>query len=290
LQKVEKRRKKEEKKLPGNRRYRRNYLSRKRLHRSEHVAGVTGSSPVAPTDRKKGERRAVGHSSDFLDSILSLFYNDICINSNMSKRESAPGLGASAPGGLFLSRRVMANRHASPEFESDAESASILAPPLAALRIVAADADLWMRLFYQELLPRMGHEATVVESGHQLVKLCSAVQPDLILTAVHLTELDGLDAAEQLSRERLAPIVLVCDQQTPELLARAAQAECVLGFLHKPITERELAPAIAVAVGRFRQLRELHRLALERSEEIALLRQTLEECETGRPCSSRVAV
>ncbi len=176
----------------------------------------------------------------------------------------------------------MVNRHASPFPESDAESTAILAPPPTALRVVAADADMWMRLFYQELLPWMGHEVTVVESGLQLVKLCSAVQPDLILTDLHLTELDGVEAIEQLSREGLTPIILVCKQPAPELLARAAGAECVLGFLHKPITERELAPAIAVAVGRFRHLRELRRFAEARTEEVAYLRQTLQERETHR--------
>jgi response regulator NasT len=173
----------------------------------------------------------------------------------------------------------MDNRDTSLSLESDIESAGILAPPPAPLRVIAADADLWMRLFYQELLPRMGHEVTVVESGLHLVKLCSALQPDLVLTDLNLTELDGLDAAEQISRECLAPIVLVCNQATPALLARAAQAECVLGCLHKPITERELAPAIAVAVGRFRHLLELRRSADERAEEIAHLRRTLVQRE-----------
>ena len=59
----------------------------------------------------------------------------------------------------------MDNRDTSLSLESDIESAGILAPPPAPLRVIAADADLWMRLFYQELLPRMGHEVTVVESG-----------------------------------------------------------------------------------------------------------------------------
>jgi response regulator NasT len=176
----------------------------------------------------------------------------------------------------------MANRHASFSLESDTEAANILAPPPTALRVIAADADLWMRLFYQEMLPRMGHEVTVVESGLRLVKLCSALQPDLVLTDLNLTELDGRDAAEEISRECLAPIILVCGQPAPELLARAAQAECVLGCLHKPITERELAPAIAVAVGRFRHLLELRRSADERAEEIAQLRQTLVEREALR--------
>ena len=171
----------------------------------------------------------------------------------------------------------MANRHASHSPKSDAGSAGILAPGLAALRVVAADADQWMRLLYQEMLPRLGHEVNVVGSGHQLVKLCSAVLPDLVLMDVRLPDTDGLDTAEQLGREWLAPVVLVSDDPTPALLARVAQVPCVLGFLPKPITERQLAPAIAVAVGRFRQIGELRRLADEQAWGVAPLRQALED-------------
>src|SRR5262249_441002 len=75
----------------------------------------------------------------------------------------------------------------------------------AALHVIAADADLWMRLFYQELLPQMGHEVVAVGCGYQLLRLCSAVQPDLILMDMRLPDADGLDAAEQLGQAWLAP-------------------------------------------------------------------------------------
>jgi response regulator NasT len=144
------------------------------------------------------------------------------------------------------------------------------------LRVIAADGDLWMRLFYQELLPRMGHQVVAVGSGHHLLKLCSAVQPDLVLMDVRLADTDGLDAAEQLSCAWLAPIVLVSANHDPAVLIRAAQAGCVLGFLNKPITERELAPAMILAVERFRQIRELRGRVEEREREAVHLRQLLE--------------
>jgi response regulator NasT len=144
------------------------------------------------------------------------------------------------------------------------------------LRVIAADGDLWMRLFYQELLPHLGHQVVAVCSGYHLAKLCSAVQPDLVLMDVRLPDADGLDIAEQLSSAWLAPVVLVSAKHTPDELARAAQAPCVLGFLNKPITERELAPAMLLAVRRFHQMRELRGLADEREREAARLRQVLE--------------
>jgi response regulator NasT len=148
------------------------------------------------------------------------------------------------------------------------------------LRVIAADGDLWMRLFYQELLPHMGHQVVAVCSGYHLAKLCSAVQPDVVLMDVRLPDADGLDIAEQLSSVWLTPVVLVSANHTPDQLARAAQAACVLGFLNKPITERELAPALLLAVRRFRQMRELRGLAEARGQEVAHLRQLLERHRT----------
>ena len=146
----------------------------------------------------------------------------------------------------------------------------------AAWRIIAADGDLWMRLYYQELLPRMGHQVVAVSSGYHLEKLCAAVQPDLVLMDVRLPDADGLDLVEQLSRAWSVPVLLVSANHTAEELARAAQAACVLGFLRKPITERELAPAMLLAVERFRQMRELLGLADQREREAAHLRNALE--------------
>src|SRR5262249_57154879 len=101
---------------------------------------------------------------------------------------------------------------------------------------------------------------------------------------------DGLDAAEQLGQEWLAPVILVSGNPTAALLAQAAQAPCVLGCLPKPITARELAPAMAVAVGRFRPLRQPRRLAEERQWGIARLRRALEDRKIGEEAGRDLAV
>ncbi len=172
---------------------------------------------------------------------------------------------------------------ASPEDEARVANNPVVKP--AAMRVIAADGDLWMRLFYQELLGRLGHQVVAVGSGYHLGKLCAAVQPDLVLMDVRLPDADGPTVAEQISNAWLAPVVLVSTHPTPDELARAAQATCVFGFLHKPITERELAPAMLLAVRRFRQMRELRGLAEQREREAAQLRKIVEGPPVIEPVS-----
>src|SRR5205807_410183 len=78
------------------------------------------------------------------------------------------------------------------------------------LRIAVADDDADMRDFLRQALPALGHEVVcVAASGQQLVEECRTVRPDLILTDIKMPDVDGIDAAEQICRERPVPIILV---------------------------------------------------------------------------------
>src|SRR4051794_35052819 len=51
------------------------------------------------------------------------------------------------------------------------------------LRIAVADDERDTREFFQEALPRLGHQVTsVAENGRQLVENCRKATPDLIIT------------------------------------------------------------------------------------------------------------
>ena len=90
------------------------------------------------------------------------------------------------------------------------------------LRIVAADDEPNMREYLKELLPRLGHQVVTAESGRQLVELCRVSAPDLVVTDIKLGDLDGLDAAAEINRERPVPVLLVSAYHDPELRARGA--------------------------------------------------------------------
>ena len=138
------------------------------------------------------------------------------------------------------------------------------------LRIVVADDEPDMRDYFRKILPRLGHQVlATAESGHDLVDLCRKAEPDLVITDIKMPDLDGIDAAAQLYRERPVPVILVSAYHDPSLIERA-EVDHILAYLVKPIKQADLAPAIGVAMRRFEQFEELRR-------EAADLRQALED-------------
>ena len=131
------------------------------------------------------------------------------------------------------------------------------------LRIVVADDEPDMREYFRRVLPRLGHQVVgVASNGRELVELCRATQPDLVLTDIKMPEQDGIEAAVELYRERPTAVVLVSAHHDADLVERAA-ADHVLGYLVKPIRQADLGPAIALAWQRFVEMEQLRRGAGE---------------------------
>jgi response regulator NasT len=138
------------------------------------------------------------------------------------------------------------------------------------LRVAVADGEQFMLDYYRDLLPRLGHEVIVAEGGRQLIELCRAVQrPDLVITDVKLPDMDGLEATNELNREREVPVILVSNHHDGDTQARAVQ-DHVMSYLAKPIKEGDLAAAISLALARFQDWKALRKEADD-------LRQALED-------------
>src|SRR5205823_13754721 len=91
-----------------------------------------------------------------------------------------------------------------------------------ALRIAVADDERDTREFFQEALPRLGHEVVAVaETGRQLVERVQQTRPDLVITDIMMPEVDGIQAVEQIERERPVPVILVSAHHDAELIVRA---------------------------------------------------------------------
>src|SRR5207248_2332597 len=60
------------------------------------------------------------------------------------------------------------------------------------LRVVVAEDDRHMLSFLIEALGRLGHQAVGAGGGRQLVEMCRAVDPDLVLADVKMPDLDGI--------------------------------------------------------------------------------------------------
>jgi AmiR/NasT family two-component response regulator len=138
------------------------------------------------------------------------------------------------------------------------------------LRIAVADDEPDMREYFQKLLPRLGHKVIgAVCNGRELVELCRTSKPDLVITDIKMPDMDGIDAAAQIYRDRPVPVILVSAFHDPELIERA-ESDHVLGYLVKPIKPSDLEPTMALAMRRFEQFQALR-------QEAADLRQALED-------------
>jgi response regulator NasT len=138
------------------------------------------------------------------------------------------------------------------------------------LKIVVADDELDMRDYFQQILPLLGHQVIgVARTGRELLDLCAATHPDLVITDIKMPEMDGIDAATDLYRRAPVPVILVSAYHDPEFVRRA-EADHILAYLVKPIKQADLEPAIAIAMRRFEQFQALRK-------ETSDLKQALED-------------
>jgi response regulator NasT len=136
-------------------------------------------------------------------------------------------------------------------------------------RVVVADDESVIRMDLKEMLAGLGY-LVVGEAGdgESAVNLARELKPDLVIMDIKMPGTDGIQAAQILTEERIAPVLLLTAFSQTELIDGAKQAG-VVGYIVKPFREGELVPAIEVAMARFREFRELE-------TEIGDLRETLE--------------
>ena len=94
--------------------------------------------------------------------------------------------------------------------------------------------------------------------GRTALELAQKLRPDLVIMDIKMPELDGIAAAEELTRERIAPVVLLTAYSDQPLVERAKEAG-VVGYVVKPFREAELMPVIELSVARFDEFRALER-------------------------------
>ena len=100
------------------------------------------------------------------------------------------------------------------------------------------------------------HGGQVVGNGSRVadaLPLVTRHRPDVAIFAVGLPDGDGIEAARQVSAVAPCPVVLLTSHTDMQAVARAVDAG-ILAFLAKPLRAEELAPALDLAVTRFREL------------------------------------
>lgn len=125
------------------------------------------------------------------------------------------------------------------------------------IRVVIAEDEAIIRMDLRETLEEEGYEV-VGETGRgdEAVELVRVLQPDLAILDVKMPGMDGLTAAGIINGEKICGVLVLTAFSQREIVEQARDAGA-LAYLVKPFQKSDLIPAIEVAIGRFRELRNL---------------------------------
>lgn len=136
-------------------------------------------------------------------------------------------------------------------------------------RVIVADDESIVRMDLREMLDSLGY-LVVGEAGdgESAVHLSRELRPDIVIMDIKMPGMDGIDAGKILTEERIAPILLLTAYSQQDLVDRAKDAG-VMAYIVKPFHEADLAPAIEVALRRWKEFRTLE-------QEVEDLKEALE--------------
>jgi len=125
-------------------------------------------------------------------------------------------------------------------------------------------------------------------SGAGALELSLATNPEVVLMAVGLADMDGIRAARRIMQAHPLPSILLTSHFDAVTIERAKRAG-IMGYLVKPLRASELAPAIELAVAHFEEFIALRkendnlkktleaRKIIERAKGILMVNQGLSE-------------
>jgi len=122
--------------------------------------------------------------------------------------------------------------------------------------VLVAEDETIIRMDLREMLEEEGYDVVEAADGEQAVRLAREVRPDLAILDIKMPIKDGLVAAQEISEEGIAPVLILTAYSQRELVEQAAESGA-MGYLVKPFQKHDLLPAIEIAKGRYQQLAAL---------------------------------
>ena len=137
------------------------------------------------------------------------------------------------------------------------------------LRAIIAEDEQLTRTIIRARLEKLGH--IVVEEvgdGARAVEAARQHKPDFIIMDIKMPEMDGIEAARLILNETPCAILFLSSFNEQELVEQASETGA-LAYLMKPFRKEDLAPALAIAIARFKKIQG-------QAGEIEQLKETLE--------------
>jgi response regulator NasT len=112
-----------------------------------------------------------------------------------------------------------------------------------------------------------GYRIMTYTDGASALDGFRTTQPDLAILDIKMPGMSGIRAAEVITRERIAAVLILTAFSQRDLAADAAQAGA-MAYLVKPFQKSDLVPAIEIALERYRDIVSLRRDVSDLSERL----------------------
>lgn len=124
-------------------------------------------------------------------------------------------------------------------------------------KVLIAEDNSKTRLFLKNQLELMGYTvAGAATNGKVAVEMAEELSPSLIIMDIKMPEMDGIEAARAITSKGPVPIILITGLSSEEMAAKAIEAG-VFAYLVKPVTKKQLEPAISLALARYEEFKSL---------------------------------
>ncbi|WP_129599595.1 ANTAR domain-containing response regulator [Anaerophilus nitritogenes] len=125
-------------------------------------------------------------------------------------------------------------------------------------RIVIADDEPITRMDISEILEEAGYDVVGQASdGFDAIELCKKFRPHLVLMDVKMPLLNGMKAAKVIKEEELADCIALLTAYSSKEFIEEAKEVGVMAYIVKPIDERNLLPAIEVALAKSEEIKKI---------------------------------
>jgi len=122
-------------------------------------------------------------------------------------------------------------------------------------RVLVAEDEALIRMDLVELLTEEGYQVIgQAGDGEAAVKMARELEPDLVVMDVKMPVMTGIEAAEIIMDERIAPVVMLTAFSQRDLVEQAREAGA-MAYVVKPFDASDVVPAIEMAMARFAELR-----------------------------------
>ncbi len=155
--------------------------------------------------------------------------------------------------------------------------------------VLIAEDNEKTRAFLSGQLELLGYSVVgAVANGREAVELTEKLDPSLVIMDIKMPEMDGVEAARAISSKKPVPIILITGISSSEIPEKVVEAG-VFAYLLKPVTKKQLDPAIRIALSRFKEFQGLRdevsdlkeaietRKLIERAKGILMKRCTISE-------------